>query len=448
MPEEKITKRLVDSLTATGSEYFVWDTVLPGFGIRVRASGAASYIIQYRAGSGRTAPTRRLTLYPIGKRTPDDARKDAKIKLGDAASGGDPAAEKSNARRDLTVAELATIYLDEGCLTKKPRTLMNDRSRMERHVKPLIGARRLASITTADVERVMRDVAAGKTARDEKTGPKGRAIVTGGKGVAGQVVALLSAMFAFAVRRKMMPANPAIGVKKYRPQHGERFLSTDELERLGEAIREAETTGVPWEPDPDKKTKHAPRPENRRTVITPGAAAAIRLLILTGARLREILHLRWDDVDLERGLLQLPDSKTGRKVILLNAPALAVLAGQPRIGTYVIPGESAGTKEEKPRADLKKPWALVSKRAGLDGVRLHDLRHTHASFGAAAGLGLPVIGRLLGHVQPQTTARYAHLADDPLRRASDRIGGDIARAMGEAPSASAPVVNLPKRGRK
>ena len=140
------------------------------------------------------------------------------------------------------------------------------------------------------------------------------------------------------------------------------------------------------------------------------------------------MNLRWEWVDLERGLLLLPDSKTGRKCIVLNAPAMAVLAALPRMGPYVISGD----RPDKPRTDLNRPWRAVSKRAALDGVRIHDLRHTHASVGAGAGLGLPIIGKLLGHTQAATTARYAHLDADPLRSASEVIGGRIATAMGEA----------------
>ena len=187
-----------------------------------------------------------------------------------------------------------------------------------------------------------------------------------------------------------------------------------------------------WEVNASKPTaKHAPKEQNRRTVIGQHAAAAIRLLTLTGARLREILRLRWEHVDFERGLLFLPDSKTGKKAIVLNAPAMAVLAALPRVGAYVIAGQDAGTESEKPRADLNKPWRAIRKRAGLDGVRIHDLRHTHASIGAGAGLGLPIIGKLLGHTKASTTQKYAHLDTDPLRRASDHIGAHIAAAMGE-----------------
>lgn len=155
------------------------------------------------------------------------------------------------------------------------------------------------------------------------------------------------------------------------------------------------------------------------------AGAAIRLLLFTGCRLREILNLKWEYVDLERGVLFLPDSKSGRKTVILNAPAMMVLNGLDRISPFVVPGD----KPEGPRADLKRPWRAITMRAGLTGLRLHDLRHTYASFGAGGGLGLPIIGRLLGHSQISTTARYAHLDNDPLRRASEAIAGRISAAL-------------------
>jgi integrase len=253
---------------------------------------------------------------------------------------------------------------------------------------------------------------------------------------ANRMLAVVGSLYAFAVQRKLVPGgfNPVRGIDRYPEKGRERFLSGQELARLGGAIREAETIGIPWQVDTTKPTaKHVPKEKNRRTLIGKHAAAAIRLLIFTGARLREILHLRWEDVDLERGLLSLPDSKTGKKAIVLNAPAMTVLAGLPHVGAYVIAGQDAGTPKEKPRADLNKPWRSVAKRAGLAGLRIHDLRHTHASFGAGAGLGLPIIGKLLGHARPTTTHRYAHLDNDPLRRASERIGVRLAAALGEPP---------------
>ena len=244
---------------------------------------------------------------------------------------------------------------------------------------------------------------------------------------ANRVLAVIGSMYAFAGRAGFVPdgINPARGIEKFKESRRERFLTSDELERLGGAIREAETAGIPWILDETKPTAKHVAKAKRFTRITPSAAAALRLLLFTGCRLREILHLRWEWVDVERGSLFLPDSKSGRKTVILNAPALAVLNGLERIGPYVVPGDDP----EQPRHDLKRPWNAVTRRAGLSGVRLHDLRHTYASFGAGSGLGLPIIGRLLGHTQAATTARYAHLDNDPLRRASEAIARNIAAAL-------------------
>ncbi|MFZ0672670.1 MAG: site-specific integrase [Pseudolabrys sp.] len=245
---------------------------------------------------------------------------------------------------------------------------------------------------------------------------------------ANRVLAVVGSMYAFAARAAVVPegTNPARGIEKFKESCRERFLTAVELERLGSAIREAETTGIPRTVDCSKlKAKHLPKSEKRFTKINPFAAAALRLLTFTGCRLREILNLRWEHVDMERGLLFLPDSKSGRKTVILSAPALAILNGLERTGPYVVPGDDPA----KPRPDLKRPWDAITKRAGLDGVRLHDLRHTYVSFGAGGGLALPIIGRLLGHTQTATTARYAHLDNDPLRRASESIAGRIAAAL-------------------
>jgi len=269
---------------------------------------------------------------------------------------------------------------------------------------------------------------------------------------ANRVLAVVGSLYTFASKRHLVSSgiNPARGIDRYPEKGRERFLTAEELGRLGEAIREAETVGLPYTVDEKKPTaKHAPKEAKRRTLIDPFAAAAIRLLILTGARLREILKLEWQHVDLERGLLLLPDSKTGAKSIILNAPALAVLAGLKRLGKHVVAGQTAGAADEKPRADLNRPWRSIAKRAGLAGLRIHDLRHTHASFGAGAGLGLPIIGKLLGHTKAATTQKYAHLDVDPLRRASDHIGARLAAALGEpVKRTKAQVVSLKGRRRK
>jgi integrase len=416
MNGKRITKRLIDSLSPSESEFFVWDSKLPGFGLRVQPSGVMSYVVKYRAGLGRAAPTRRVTLGRVGKITPDEAEKFAKRVLGAVANGADPAAAKSADRRGASLKELADLFLaDHAEAKRKPATADHYRHILEKAVLPSLGNRKADQVTAADV--------AGLHAR-MRNRPY----------LANRMIAVVGSLYSFASRRRLVPVgfNPARGLDKYPEKGRERFLSAAELTRLGDAIREAETIGILWDSDAAKSTaKHAPKKQNRRTVIGLHAVAAIRLLVLTGARLREILHLRWEHVDLERGLLLLPDSKTGKKVVVLNAPAMAVLRALPRVGGYVIAGHGAGTETEKPRADLNKPWRAVRKRAGLEGVRIHDLRHTHASIGAGAGLGLPIIGKLLGHTKAATTQKYAHLDVDPLRRASDQIGARIVAALGE-----------------
>jgi integrase len=269
---------------------------------------------------------------------------------------------------------------------RKPGTIVFYRHLLDKIIEPELGAMKADKVMRAQVAKLH-----GKL----KATPF----------QANRVLAVIGSMYAFAGRAGIVAEgmNPARRIEQFKEHRRERFLTGQELERLGSAIRDAETRGIPWDVDTGKpKAKHLPKAKNRFTKIGPFAAAAIRLLLFTGCRLREILHLKWEHVDLERGLLFLADSKTGRKTVILNAPALAVLAGIPRLGSYVVHGDDP----EQPRADLKRPWETVARRAGLHGVRLHDLRHTYASFGASGGLGLPIIGKLLGHTQASTTQRY------------------------------------------
>jgi integrase len=342
----------------------------------------------------------------------------------------------------MTVAQLCDEYFTDGCEGKKASTLATDKGRIERHIKPLLGKRRIGEIERGDVERFMRDVAKGKTATDEKTGKHGRAIVTGGKGAATRTVRLLGGIFSYAVARGYLQANPRHGVKVYADGKGERFLNSDELARLGDALEEAETVGLPWQISDGPNAKHRPhKGGDQREVISPYAVAAIRLLLFTGCRAGEILSLTWADVDFERGLLNLRDSKTGAKKVWLSAPALQVLAELPRAGDYII----AGSVPDKPRSDLKRPWKRVTAHAGMADLKLHDLRHSFASAGAASGMGLGMVGKLLGHASPATTARYSHYADNAAQAAANAIASGIAAALGGS-KPTAEVHQLKRKG--
>jgi integrase len=234
--------------------------------------------------------------------------------------------------------------------------------------------------------------------------------------------------------------NPARGIEKFSERSRERFLTSEELARLGDTLPLGETTGLPWQFDETKeKAKHAPKEDSRRVILEPFAVAAIRLLILTGARLRKILHARLEFIDFERGVIFLPDSKTGKKLIYLSAAALAVLSTLPHLegNPHIIFGD----RTAQPPPISKRPWTAVTKAARLEGLRIHDLRHSFASIGAGASLGLPIIGKLLGHSQPSTAAGYAHLDADPDSACGEVIGSTIAAAMS---SPSRNVVPLAK----
>ncbi len=367
----KITKRAVDALVPRkGDEVVLWDQEVRGFGIRARAGGAKTYILHYRTGTGRGAPLRKVTIGKHGSPwTPNNARTEAKRLLGLIASGEDPAEQRSTERKTLTVAELCDLYLAEGATHKKSSTLKADVGRIVHHIKPLLGRMRVDKVARGDIERLLIDVKAGKTAApmpNESERRPGR-IAAGGSGVAAQCVALMGTVLAFAVARGLRSDNPARGVKRPGVRKMERFLSEDEIARLAVALdAESDRTGNPY------------------------PAAAIKLLLLTGGRRGEILELKWQHVDFERRCLRLPESKTGPKIMYLNAPALEILAGLPRMenNPYVI----LGKREGRPLVGIDKLWFHVRAAAGLRDVRLHDLRHSFASMGVAGGLSLPNIG--------------------------------------------------------
>jgi integrase len=388
MGTTRITKRAVDTVRPTSRDTYLWDDELPGFGLKVTPAGRKVYLVQYRLG-GRRGRTRRVTIGQHGELTPTGARIEAKRLLGEVALGRDPASERDKAKADKSLAAVLDQFTTEHVKSKRKASTAREYQRIAKlYVLPRLGRRPIGDIKRQDIAKLHHELAS-KPYQANRT------------------LALLSKFFNWAEKHGLRAdgSNPCRHIEKYRESRRERFLSESELARLGDALREAE----------------------RDNSATPWALAAIRLLIFTGARLSEILTLEWAYVDEERSLLVLPDSKTGRKAIRLNAPAREVLESVPRLegNSHVICGERPGQH----LVNLQKPWRRIRKAAKLDDVRIHDLRHSFASVGASSGQSLVVIGKMLGHSQPATTARYAHLADDPVKAASDAVGARIAAAM-------------------
>ncbi|NGN44344.1 site-specific integrase [Mesorhizobium sp. CGMCC 1.15528] len=383
---------------------FYFDEDLAGFGFYRTAGGTGTFFAEFRPIAGGSK--KRIKLGRVGTLKANEAREAARKAIANAALGKDLAKDRTDERASVTVKVLVADYIAQKEMKATTRSFYE--ITLAKHIEPQIGTTKATVLTRVDVQRAH------------------ATITKRGKYSANRAVALLSAAYGWGAKNGYVPEsfNPASGVERNKEQGRERFLSADEMARLGDAMREAETVGLEVKAG---DAKHAPK--GQRTKMHPSVTGAIRLIMLTGSRLREILHLRWSEVDTERGFLFLPDSKTGRKTVVLSTAARDVLASLPRIGQYVIAGESAGMPDEKPRADLKRPWAAICKRAGLDGLRIHDLRHSFASVGAWSGMGLPVIGKLLGHADSATTQRYAHIADDASRRAADVIANQIAAAM-------------------
>lgn len=392
----KITKRFVDTLTPGTEEIFVWDVELKGFGVRVMPSGIASYILKYRTPEGRQ---RKLALGRIGAVTPDEARKAAREKLGDIVKGADPSAERHKIRRAVTMAELCDLYLADAQSRVKASTLAMDRSRIERHVKPLIGSRRVPSITSDDIEEMQRDIEAGRTAkvRDGRGG-----VTTGGKGVASRTVGMVGTILEFARRKKLITANPARGVHRTPDGKQRRFLSLEEIGSLGAAMKEALDSGEP-----------------------PTGVAAARFLLLSGCRRMEALALPADWLDERRGCIRFGDTKSGAQLRPIGKHAFAALAGVTRRDGWVFPGE----RGEGHFVGLPKVLARLCAKAKLDGVTVHVLRHSFAATAAEMGFSELTIAGLLGHTVSGVTARYAHVPDTALVAAADRVSERIASAL-------------------
>lgn len=405
----RITKRVVEAAEPQNKDYFLWCEELPGFGVRIFASGRRSYLVQYRS-AGRT---RRVTIGLHGPVTAEQARKEALSLLGQVAKGEDPAEEKATRRKSLTMAQLCANYLaatkaglilGRGRRPKKPTTLVSDRGRIEHHIVPLLGNRLVQDLTTADVHRFIRDVQTGKTAKSYPTKARGVVRVGGGAGAAARSAGLLGGIMTFAIREGIISTNPVQGVQRPANNKRDRRLSPDEFAALGQVLRQADLEGESWQ-----------------------STDAIRMLCLTGCRLREITNLRWAEVDRAASCLRLDDTKEGRSIRPLGRAAAQLLSQiEPRrTGVFVIPT----TRGEGGFGGVPDAIERYAKRAGLQRVSAHTLRHSFASMAGDLGFSDSTIGAMLGHAGNTMTSRYVHHLDTVLVAAADRVSEAIAQAM-------------------
>lgn len=384
--KKKLTVELIEKLKPLPEgNYTVWDSDLRGFGVRVNRDATKTFILYYRVRGNRQQ--RRASLGRYGDVKLEAARLKAQGWLGEVAGGGDPAGRIYEERNIETFDQLADRYLrDYAEVHKKAGSVREDRRNLEVLIRPALGRKQVNAINQADIARFHTSLRATPIQ-------------------ANRCLALLSKMFAVAADWGVMPRglNPAQGVKKFKEKKRERYLTPDELARLGAALEAAE--------------------ETEGAVVVD----ALRLLLLTGARHSEIQRCRWEWIDEAEARIDLPDSKTGAKKILLPPAALEILKRMREAAAgsaWLIPGRIKDVPH-----NLQKPWERIRVAAGLEDVRIHDLRHTAASVGVSLGLGLPVIGGLLGHTKASTTQRYAHLANDPARAAAAAIGDTLSAAL-------------------
>mgnify|MGYP000432107421 CR=1 FL=1 len=422
MQNQKLTKRMIDAIKTSQGDCFLWDSELAGFGLRLRAGGTKTFIAQYRAGGGRSGLTRRFTIGRYGTLTVEEARLEARKVLLAAAQGQDPAGNRRTKRKEMRVSEMIDYFAKTGTEHLKERNRRYMLARLQHHVVPILGRRKISEVRIGDVEQMMRDVKAGKTAKDEKTGPRARVIVRGGAGAATKAVRDLSAVYSFAIRQEWVKYNPCAPVKKPADQRRSRFLSLDEVQRFGAALSQLEGKGA-----------------NHKAI------AIMRLWALTGCRRDEIACLKWSEIDFERACLVLEDSKTGRSVRPLASAAVSILNAQTPVdrSAFVFPSDDDA---EVFYQGTKRYWVKAVKLAKLPGVTPHTLRHTIGSAAVSTGETLAMTGALLGHASQQATSIYAHMQQDPARRAADRVVAPIAIALGVQKGGE--VVGLPSAKRE
>ena len=416
---KKLTERTVKAASEPG---IIWDTQLTGFGLRVGAT-AKTFFYNYRI-HGRE---RRIKIDTYPKASAESAREMAETYALEVRKGIDPLARKQAADGASTVADVWANYEEEHLPDKRESSQRGDRDNWERYIKPELGRTKAEAVTRSEVRKL-------------HTSIKGHAPYQ-----ANRVLALVSKLFNHAkIEMELNIDNPAKGVKKAPEQMRKRYLKTDEAERLAEVLEAYPYMARHKLPKSEWQHKNGKVVKSKLVRLKrpdPGrlqSANVIRLIMFTGCRKGEALAARWDQFDLEAGRWTKPAATTKQDQeheAPLNAPAIELLKGIKQTSEYVFPGEHGHQK------DIKSAWETIRKRAGIEDVRIHDLRHHYASVLASAGQSLGIIGALLGHTQSKTTERYAHLFDDPLKKATEAAGA----VLSGKPKAE--VTNI-KEGRK
>ena len=420
-----LTKRLIETLEPSDKDYVIWDNKISGFGEKVTPKGRKAYLFKYRSEDGRQ---RKPSIGVHGNITCEQAREVAANWHAEIIKGNNPAEEKKKAKNSLTISQLCDRFIEEhASIRKKQGGLELDKTVIRLYVKPMLGSLKTATVSKADIQKF-------HLALKNKPAQANR------------ILRLLSKMFNLAEDWELRPqnSNPVKNVERYKEDARERYLTPQELDSLGKALEESEQG--------DLESVHF--------------ISLVRLLLLTGARLREIMHAKWEWIDWDHGLLKLPDSKTGKKTIHLSPAVLNVLENTPRIdkNPFII----VGAREGQPLISPKKPWMRIKERAtllllkkddtygdlakqaktyqelcqlaeqhnlekpiGMTDVRLHDLRHTFASICVRQGMSLQMVSKLLGHAKASTSERYAHLAHDPISNAAAQVGEGISQALGQ-----------------
>lgn len=402
----KLSKRIVDAAEAREKDYVIWDDELPGFGLRVFTSGKPSYLIQYRS-AGRS---RRYTIGQHGVWTPELARKEARIQLGRVAQGDNPAEERQLDHRAITVKELCDLYftdlkasliLGKGGRPKKASTIVTDTGRINRHIVPLIGARRVKDLVKADINKVLKDIMAGKTRASVKTKKlRGKAIVRGGAGTATRTVGLLGGILTYAVEAGIIETNPGHGVRKPKDNVRIRRLTEAEYRTLGEILSKAA--------------------EDEKFEIS---VDIIRQIALTGCRRTEMIRLQWIEADTGASCLRLIDSKEGASIRPIGLPVVEYLERRRTVsaGTYVFPGQG----DDNAFGSFPNHWKKIFGDTPLSDITPHVLRHSFASIANDLGFTEVTIAALVGHAKGSVTSKYIHMLDTALIMAADTISGYI-----------------------